>query len=137
MDCDFNNPQHTCPFCGTVAPGPDYRMNCYGALVTSSQLSTGSILHKLLNDHGLTELPGCSCKSIINWMNRIGPQGCREQKEIIVKKLNESRELVSWSTMIRAGVAAVKSGLAFKLNPLDPIGSLVDEAIRLAELEGK
>jgi len=33
----------------------------------------------------------------------------------------------------RAAVNAVKTGLAWKINPLDPYGSLLDEAIRRAE----
>jgi hypothetical protein len=38
-----------------------------------------------------------------------------------------------WGTVIMAACRAIYSGLAWRLSPTDPYGSLVDEAIRRAE----
>lgn len=43
---------------------------------------------------------------------------------------------VEMSSMLQAAFWAAMTGLAFKVNPLDPIPGLFEEAIRRAEVKG-
>jgi len=90
----------------------------------------GTELTALLASLGIAPLSNCPCKARACQMDAWGPAGCREHRAVIIGWLNES-----WNWKAAAGAArqAVVSGLATRLNPLDPVGSLVDEAIRRAE----
>jgi len=66
-------------------------------------------------------------------MNMLGVEGCRKHREALVKAVRNAYKRTGTVEVLAAAAKAVASGLAFKLNPLDPFGSLVDEAIRRAE----
>jgi hypothetical protein len=66
-------------------------------------------------------------------MNRWGVDGCREHRAEIIAHLKAAYQETSWADFATASAKAIASGLAFSINPLDPFGSLVDEAIRRAE----
>lgn len=91
----------------------------------------GTELKRLLLDLGITGWSGCGCESMAAKMNRWGPEGCREHRVEIVAWLNEKQAALSWTEKLTAAVNAVAAELW--LNPLDPAGSLVDEAIRRTE----
>jgi len=55
------------------------------------------------------------------------PAGCMGNRELIISWLQEAYETASWLETIRAGWRC-----AWTLNPLDPFGSLFDEALRRA-----
>ena len=82
---------------------------------------------------GIHPKHGCGCDSLASEMNRLGPDGCRRDRARLVEKLKLNAQQYSWGDVARAAVNAVKTGLAWKINPLDPYGSLLDEAIRRAE----
>jgi hypothetical protein len=94
----------------------------------------GTELKKLLADLGLNEQGGCGCAVRANQMDNWGVDGCREHREEILGWLREQQEKVGWATKLKAGALAVKTGLAFSLNPFDPAPGLLDEAIRRADL---
>jgi len=48
----------------------------------------------------------------------------------MVEPLGINAKLYGWSTMARAAAKAVLTGVAFRLSPIDPYGSLLDEALR-------
>jgi len=60
-------------------------------------------------------------------MDAWGPAGCVGNRELIISWLHEAYETASLEETIRAGWRG-----AWKLNPLDPFGSLLDEAMRRA-----
>lgn len=66
-------------------------------------------------------------------MNRWGTAGCRERREEIVTHLQKQAEKFGWTGLLYVAARTIGSGLAFRLSLIDPIGSLVDEAIRRAE----
>lgn len=66
-------------------------------------------------------------------MDEWGAAGCREHRAEIVGWLQEAREKYGWSSRLTAGLRSVTSGLVFRIRLTDPLGSLVDEAIRRAE----
>ncbi len=81
---------------------------------------------------------GCgACDETITQMNIWGPEGCRQNRDTIIDRLRESYSKSSWADCIKAAANATRTGVAFKVNPLHPVESLlawlVDEAIRLAE----
>lgn len=91
----------------------------------------GSELAKLLKELGID--PGaCSCSEHERAMNLMGVAGCREHFAEVVGWLTTAAFHASIFTWLRAGRNAVLTGLAFRLNPLNPIPGIVTEAIRRA-----
>lgn len=75
----------------------------------------------------------CDCRDKAKLMNEWGDDGCRARREEIIGWLRA--KVVSREDWLCAAALAFKSGLAFRLNWLDPLPSLVDEAIRRSELK--
>lgn len=93
----------------------------------------GSHLWRLLESIGITHDPNCDCLGFAEKMNAWGGVGCRQHRAEIIERLRTQQKRYGWAATFAAAGHAIKSGLAFRLNPLDPFGSLADEAIRLAE----
>jgi hypothetical protein len=66
-------------------------------------------------------------------MDRWGVERCTKNRETIVAWLKEGQDRWNWKEKVAAAAKAVASGLALRLSFADPLGSLVDESIRLAE----
>jgi hypothetical protein len=67
-------------------------------------------------------------------MDQWGVAGCRgEHHQEIVDRFREIASKYDWATKLKAAALAVKTGLAWKINPLDPAPGIVDESIRRAE----
>lgn len=93
----------------------------------------GDHLKDVTAELGITMKQGCSCASLAAEMNRRGPDGCRAKRDKLVAEMVKNAQRYSWGDVAWAAVNAVKTGLAWHINPLDPYGSLLDEAIRRAE----
>jgi len=100
----------------------------------------GSQIWRLLGDLGVHHDPNCDCLSWAERLNDWGPAGCRLARAEIVEHLALARKQLGWARSIVAAARAATdvagelvAGRRPWLNPLDPYGSLVDEAIRLAE----
>ena len=87
----------------------------------------------MLAELGIDPGPSCPCRRRMRQMDEWGVDGCREHREEIVGWLREGQERYGWGARITAGWRTVVSGLAWRINPGDPLGSLVDEAVRRAE----
>lgn len=75
----------------------------------------------------------CNCNALRSEMNALGVDGCRRMRDHLLVQLRDNAAHVPWTSYATATVAAVRTGIAWRLNPLDPVGSLLDEAIRRAE----
>ena len=93
----------------------------------------GDHMKDAIAELGIHPKHGCGCDSLASEMNCLGPDRCRRDRARLVEKLKLNAQQYSWGDVARAVVNAVKTGLAWKINPLDPYGSLLDEAIRRAE----
>ena len=93
----------------------------------------GEELRLLLRELGLRGRSGCYCASLARGMNAWGVAGCRERRGEIVAHLRRAQARAGWVEKVKAAALAVASGLAFKLDPLDPAPGLLDEALRRAE----
>ena len=96
----------------------------------------GTELKAILETLGIEAGPTCDCRARANQMDLWGVDGCREHREQILAWMREGQARWGWKEKLAAAAKAVQSGLAFKLNPLDPFPSLVDEAIRSGRGEG-
>jgi hypothetical protein len=97
----------------------------------------GSQLWNLLrDDFGVEHTADCPCLGTAEWMNRIGPDGCREQRAECVKKIKEGKAKVfgRWRDYINAAATGARRGAVRYVKITDPIGSVVDEAIRRADV---
>lgn len=95
----------------------------------------GTELKKLLASLGITEKPSCDCNAKAKVMDNWGVRGCEMRFPTIVQWLNEGKQRWGWTAAFGAGFQAVLSGLAFQINPIDPIPSLVRLAIENAKKE--
>jgi len=93
----------------------------------------GSQMWRLLASLGVRHTPTCPCLSFAEQMNAWGVAGCRLARAEIVEHMRTHARAYGWGTVARAAGLAIVTGVAWKINPLDPYGSLLDEAIRRAE----
>lgn len=120
------------PYLKSVWDGtPDYRLSkFYDNRSVGSR--PGAELKDLLTSLGIR--PGdCECLRRMNLMDKWGVTRCKAHREKIIEWLRKEQKKRSWGETLKAASLAVTSGLAFKLNPLDPAPGLLDEAIRRAE----
>lgn len=101
-------------------------------VITPPPAGPGTELKHLLKELGIDIVTNCSCNSRAQEMNKWGVQGCRDRREEIVQWLKEEQDRRRWLSIVGPGIRAVAKGLW--INPLDHLGSLVDEAIRRAEV---
>ena len=134
LDCVLSN--GVCPLCG-FRSAPHVRRNCPVKLkdrpAKRPESGPGTELAAIFQQIAVKNKPGCGCKAIAKEMNRLGVAGCREHREELLAKLKENYDLYGLTDKLIAAFKTVTSGLASKINPLDPLGSLLDEAIRRAE----
>lgn len=128
-----------CKRCGQVTnptPHPFEKIHatCRAGARDTSHLP-GSILGAMLKAAAPTRKAGCGvCAEMVRKMNGWGAAGCREHRAEIIQQLKDSYDEMSALERLQAVAGFAVSGLAFSINPLDPFGSLVDEAIRRSEL---
>lgn len=99
----------------------------------SIDFGPGSQLHEIFDSLEVRFAEGCSCRAKVKEMDSLGPEGCKAKRIEFVDALKKDSDRYSWSTKFKAAYKAVATGLAFKLNPLDPIASCFDEAVRRSE----
>lgn len=131
---------HKCINCGRprTLSVETFHRNCDGGAEDRLRRGPGGELARLLAEIGAEPTSGkCSCAARAREMDGWGIDGCRERREEIKDWLREAYKGTSWRELFAAISAAAKSGLALRINPLDPFGSLLDEAIRRAEAETK
>ena len=93
----------------------------------------GTQLENLLKLLGIAPRQGCGCASLRAEMDRWGIQGCTLHRDAILERLRNQARQYSWRDRLKAAALAAVTGLAFKLDPLDPFPGLLDEALRRAE----
>jgi len=95
----------------------------------------GHELHAIFDALGVQMQANCACRARIKQMNAWGAAGCRAHLDEIVEALDQDKDKYSWGTQFKAATKAITSGLAFKINPLNPLRSLVVEAIHRTEAD--
>jgi hypothetical protein len=99
-----------------------------GGFITDIQ-GPGTELKNILAEIGLSQSEGCPCKSREKKMNRWGLEKCKEKRGEIEQWLREDSTKVGWGTKMKASLRAVATGIAFKVNPIDPAPGLLDLAL--------
>ena len=84
----------------------------------------GTELERLLMSMGFAKGASCGCEFFKAWMNRLGVEGCREKRDIIIAQLRDqaNRTQTSFGKKL---IAALKTDIW-------SVADLVDEAIRRA-----
>lgn len=107
------------------------RLGLHRASAAPAPGGPGTELKALLSEMGLAELPGCQCAARAARMDGWGVDGCRQRRDEIVGWLREGYAAAGWLDRLRAAGKALARGI----NWSDPLGWLVDEAIRRAEAQ--
>ena len=95
-------------------------------------MSPGTELKDLLSSIGIESFYECNCNQWVVEMDRWGIEGCLRNRKKIIRQLRRGVKKRGWWDLIQTGKLAIKESW-FKI--LDPIGSIVDEAIRRAEVK--
>jgi len=93
----------------------------------------GTNLKTLLARLGVRPHPDCSCELLAELMDDLGPEGCREHRENLLKLMRKNQKKYGWADYLKAGTNMIMLGWIFKLNPLDPLPDLLDKAIAMTE----
>lgn len=93
----------------------------------------GTIFKSLIDGLGIDSAEGCNCEALRIEMDLLGVDGCKQQRARLISSLRKNAEKVSWLAKVKAIPPALASGLAFRVDPFDPIPGLFDEAVRRAE----
>lgn len=102
---------------------------------------TGNRLSAILKQLNLAPpagSPPCpSCEDWIDWMNRIGPEGCLEYIDLIEARLREqSGNVGKLKKLVAVLKVAVRPKLAWALASTNPVRAMILEAIKQAKSEG-
>lgn len=97
----------------------------------------GTELKQVFESLGIRQKSGCLCNIILRRMNNAGPEGCRSQRNELVEQIRTNATQFGIRHWAGAAARAVASGIAFRINPVDPIPGLFDEAVRRAEEKEK
>ncbi|MGI8980546.1 MAG: hypothetical protein ACR2FY_15060 [Pirellulaceae bacterium] len=140
MNCTFQNSTKPdangwrkvrCSVCGfefplpTPSPLASIHHRCIATYVSAP---VGRELSAVLTEFRLSANASCGCAEFAAIMDEWGIDGCREYRAEIIGRLKEGYESATWLETIRAGWRGL-----FQINPLDPLGSLVDLAIARTE----
>jgi hypothetical protein len=144
LDCDFSTGQ--CPDCGKRSDRP-IRRNCPVKLRAHPQAPPGQRIERpspgrgpgteLLNLNAQLKIRpkrGCKCHALAVRMDELGIEGCRAHRVELLAALAENYQLYGRLDKLTAAVHALATGIAFRLDPRDPLGSLFDEALRRAQV---
>lgn len=135
-ECPAGEAAHLCGRHGVVKTGVD-RLRCRQLPFFWRQWEAqnaggrpGSELHELLQALGVEMPAECPCRDRIQQMDVWGAEGCRAKRAEIVEWLRESQREAGWLATLQAGLSAIRQPW---FRALDPLGSIVNEAIRRAE----
>lgn len=90
----------------------------------------GTELQNILESLGITDTLGCGCKAMVRRMDKWGIHGCTLNRTPIINQLRKRAKKRGWDEYFTAAQKSLESGLAFRLNWLDPIPDLLTEAMR-------
>lgn len=95
----------------------------------------GTKMKEILSSLGINPSPTCDCGPVAAHMDALGVVGCRSYLPQIVQKVTDNAQKWGWVSFASAAFKAVTTGLALRINPVDPYGSLVRVAIEDADAE--
>lgn len=128
--CHHKTPQPGCFACEKWANDPAYRAMWSGepahtvTIIAPPKYGPGTELAKLLGELGFNSANSCGCEAMKNWMNRLGVEGCKREREKIIAHLNSQKETTTFGKKIMAALKAAVSDIPFT------IPALVDLAIK-------
>jgi len=96
----------------------------------------GSQLWNLLEHLGIHHTPDCSCILLAQTMNSLGVEGCIYYRGRLIGLMRKNQSQYTWEQYLKVGVYSILTGWVFRINPFDPIPSLFDISISLAEEHG-
>ena len=106
----------------------------------------GSHLWRLFSRLGIHHKPDCPCLLLADIMNGLGPQGCRERREDLLRLMRKNQKKYGWHDYLKTGARvmglaitnrsdpiAVEVVKVFRKHPTNPLPGLLDLAINLSE----
>ncbi len=123
-----------CARCGFEIPkypaNHDLQIPCSGSRRQVVVDGPGTELKKILNGLGLKPKAQCGCDAKVAEMNVLGPDGCRQRRAELIEHLKGAYHTIGWIELLEIGAKVIAEPW-FSIT--DPIGSMLDEAIRRAD----
>jgi hypothetical protein len=152
MHCEFQlvvpaaPDTHCCRRCGLVVVSTSASHNIHARCSASprgprrsqpAKSGPGTELKKLLAELGIHPIKNCGCESLAAKMNAWGP-ACREHRAEIIDAIRANWQHATIGEKLRIARAGAFAAIAGRINPLSPIGSMIDLAMeRAAMLPGQ
>lgn len=92
----------------------------------------GTELAGIIKELRQKQSAGCGCAAMRREMNKLGVDGCRQERDRLAGKLRTKLAKLGFSEKVRAALATAMTGIARKINWLDPCPGLIDLAIERA-----
>lgn len=105
----------------------------YPLIMWDPGFGPGTEFKKIAERLGFSYKAQCSCEAMRKAMDTAGVAGCKHERANFLKSIKANAEKWGWADMATAIKNAATSGLIFKINPLDPVGSIYDAAVTAAE----
>ena len=90
---------------------------------------------KLYKSLGINPPENCTCRALSARMDELGPVGCREHHEELIRAMEANAEKYKWTDTLKAGFKAISKGLVFKINPINPLYSCLLIAVQRTEAD--
>lgn len=91
----------------------------------------GTCLHRILFKLGISpDKCNGDCAAMLRRMDRLGPLGCIQHKDEIIRHLNKAYKKIGTLALPSIAAKALRSGLIFKIHPVNRAESLLDLAIQ-------
>lgn len=92
-------------------------------------------MKRLLTSLRIRSKGKCNCQERLDWMDRIGVEGCKRDRDLLIEQLRDSAKEYGVGDWMIAGLSAWQRGLALKVAWLDPLPDLFDIAVARAEAQ--
>lgn len=89
----------------------------------------------LADTHAVSMPEGCSCEALRQYMNSMTAEQCAGKRKELVEAASLNYKKVHKLELFKASLIGMRTGLSFKVDLFDVVGSLFDEAVRLATVK--
>ena len=126
---------HKCSVCGRehTSKYADAAMKKVTCRAGQPEGGPGTELKTIFDTLGFTPKKSCGCAAIQRQMDRLGAAGVQARFKHYVSVLTERYTMTSTTERFAAAVAAITTGIAWRLDWADPIPSLLTLAIDRAK----
>lgn len=126
---------HVCVKCGRshLFKSPDPSKVSMECGIVGELPGVGTLLRGIFSEMTIVPVKKCGCAKIAQEMDTEGPDWCMAHRHELATRIYEKSSISEWIQAFASLPTNIQSGLAFRINPLNPVVSLIEEAVRRYE----